>query len=97
MIERLLIKIYDWLNNISQIDNINNNINKDFEIFIFIKIQVKLFKNHSYHIVKDVESNLIKKKILIVSVKKFKAQQKLFAIKKTIFEIFIHLKWKNFN
>lgn len=63
MIERLLIKIYDWLNNISQIDNINNNINKDFEIFIFIKIQVKLFKNHSYHIVKDVESNLIKKKI----------------------------------
>lgn len=63
MIERLLIKIYDWLNNIWQIDNINNNINKDFEIFIFIKIQVKLFKNHSYHIVKDVESNLIKKKI----------------------------------
>lgn len=63
MIERLLIKIYDWLNNISQIDNINNNINKDFEIFIFIKIQVKLFKNHSYHIVKDVENNLIKKKI----------------------------------
>lgn len=63
MIERLLIKIYDWLNNIWQIDNINNNINKDFEIFIFIKIQVKLFKNHSYHIVKDVENNLIKKKI----------------------------------